>query len=104
MHRWHTSSQTVTLDSYCIDRYEYPNQKGVRPTSNVTWDKALSLCNQKGKTLCTSAQWGRACQGQEKRPYSYGNIYNRTTCNTPIQGGGPGNKPAPVAPSGSFEG
>ena len=101
-HRWHTQSKTIEMESYCIDRYEYPNQKGILPTSNVTWDRALELCQQKGKTLCTSAQWERACQGTEKRTYAYGNNYNRTTCNTPIQGGGPGKNPAPVAASGSF--
>ena len=99
---WHAAVATVELESYCMDVYEYPNQKGIRPKSNVTWEQARGLCQKEGKDLCTSAQWEYACQGTAKRSYGYGEQYNRQTCNTPINGGGPGNKPAPVRAAGDF--
>ena len=99
---WHEQAHQVSVDAYCMDIYEYPNIKGQLPKSNVTWEEALQLCTQEGKTLCSSAQWEYACQGQEKRMYSYGMQYNPQTCNTPIQGGGPGNAPAPLRASGDF--
>lgn len=100
---WHASIQEINVEAYCMDQYEYPNKKGSLPKSNVTWEQARTFCQKEGKDLCTSAQWERACQGLEKRTYSYGTRYNRQTCNTPINGGGPGNKPAPVSVSGAFE-
>jgi len=80
---WHTPEKTVVVEPYCIDIYEFPNQKGSYPTSSVTWEQALVLCQKEGKTLCTSLQWEFACQGAEKRMYSYGDQYDRNRCNTP---------------------
>ena len=100
--RCHQEAEKVEMVAFCMDIYEFPNKKGVKPTSSVSWERALELCQQNNKTLCTSVQWERACQGLEKRRYTYGNRYNRNTCNTPIIGGGPGKSPVPLRASGDF--
>jgi len=46
---------------FCVDRYEYPNQAGVKPTVSVTWDEARELCATEGKRLCTADEWTQAC-------------------------------------------
>jgi len=86
-----------------MDVYEYPNKEGEFPQGAVTWEDAKTLCEQQGKRLCSSAEWELACRGTEGRLYSYGNQYNMSTCNTPIDGSGPqGNQP-PFAKSGSYK-
>lgn len=100
---WHQPSASVKLEPYCMDIYEFPNQKGKMPMGNVTWTEAKSLCETEGKRLCSSAEWGRACRGLEKRTVSYGEQYDRNKCNTAINGSGPGvGQPAPIKPSGIF--
>jgi len=39
---------------FCIDKYEYPNEKGIYPLVNVNWNTAQKLCEQQGKRLCNS--------------------------------------------------
>lgn len=100
---WHAAEQSVQLDPYCMDTFEYPNKKGKMPMGNVTWTEAVALCDSIGKRLCTSAEWERACRGLEKRVVSYGLAYDRNVCNTAISGSGPGvGQPAPIKPSGIF--
>src|SRR5262249_51067799 len=53
---------------FCIDRYEYPNQPGVKPAVMVTWDQAKATCEGEGKRLCTDSEWTLACEGAERRP------------------------------------
>jgi len=65
---------------FCIDRFEYPNQKGTIPQGGVTWLQAVAQCKAQGKRLCTSAQWQRACAGPSGRAYPYGDSYDRRTC------------------------
>lgn len=100
---WHESAHTVSLDAFCMDQYEYPNIKGELPKHSVSWEEADSLCTQAGKRLCSSAEWERACKGTENRLYSYGNLYNMQTCNTPIDGAGPQGKQVPYTKSGEKE-
>ena len=102
-HKWHEPAKTVALESYCIDIYEYPNQKGQIPKSNVSWEEARDLCSAAGKRLCTGYEWERACRGTETWRYSYGPHLDRTVCNTPINGSGPGTNPPPIEPSGTYE-
>jgi formylglycine-generating enzyme len=66
---------------YCVDRYEYPNQAGVKPTVAVTWDEARELCATEGKRLCTADEWTQACEGPEHTPYPYGFVRNGEACN-----------------------
>ena len=100
---WHQSSTPTKVAGFCIDKYEYPNQEGEYPKGSVTWEEAVSLCEKQGKRLCSSAEWELACRGTQGRLYSYGNQYDMSRCNTPIDGSGPqGNRP-PFARSGSYE-
>jgi formylglycine-generating enzyme required for sulfatase activity len=66
--------------SFCIDRYEYPNQKGVYPWIMVSWYEAEDLCSEEGKRLCTEDEWTFACEGEEATPYPYGYTRDATAC------------------------
>lgn len=66
---------------FCIDRYEYPNREGIRPTVGVTWEDAGRLCSAEGKRLCTDSEWTVACEGNERLPYPYGFERDSTACN-----------------------
>jgi len=67
---------------FCIDRFEYPNRKGVRPLCRVSWKKAAKLCRKHGRRLCTPAEWEQACRGPEDLPFPYGKEHNPETCHT----------------------
>ena len=99
---WHQPAQEVELSPFCIDQYEYSDSPGGMPKADVTWDEAKASCEAIGKRLCTSYEWERACRGPERQRYSYGNERDAQKCNTPISGPGPGSKPAPIRPSGSY--
>lgn len=66
---------------YCIDRYEAPNQEGVKPFAAQTAFQAVNYCQSVGKKLCTQDQWNMACTGPQHKTYPYGNVYKRGTCN-----------------------
>jgi sulfatase modifying factor 1 len=66
---------------YCIDRYEWPNQPGVKPAVDVDWLGARERCAGLGKRLCTDAEWTLACEGKERLPYPYGFSRNTEACN-----------------------
>jgi len=99
---WMEAPHTVELGGYCIDRYEFPNKKGVPPKNHLSFDGAVQGCEAVGKRLCTSAEWERACRGPAGWRYTYGEVRDAARCNTPIDGPGPGNRPIPLHPSGSF--
>jgi formylglycine-generating enzyme required for sulfatase activity len=64
------------INSFCIDRYEAPNQKGVKPFTGVTEFEAEWYCNESGKRLCTNEEWTRACSGPDgANKYCYGPQY-----------------------------
>lgn len=66
---------------FCIDRYEYPNQKGAHPPVMVNaWD-AAALCHKQGKRLCWDSEWTIACEGPQKLPYPYGHTRDASACN-----------------------
>lgn len=65
----------------CVDRYEYPNRLGEKPTVAVSYSEATELCAAEGKRLCTANEWTQACEGSEHRPYPYGFERNADTCN-----------------------
>ncbi len=65
----------VELTAFSIDRYPYPNQKGVVPRTGVTADEARSLCEAGGKRLCTELEWEAACKGPAGALYPYGFEY-----------------------------
>ena len=71
----------VAIESGCIDRYEYPNKQGEQPMNSVDHKQAIRQCEEQGKHLCSNTEWLRACEGQERRRWSYGNEYQADRCN-----------------------
>lgn len=67
--------------AFCIDEYEYPNEKGAHPTWMVTWADAQATCESKGKRLCYESEWTMACEGPERLPFPYGWDRDNTACN-----------------------
>lgn len=65
---------------YCMDRYEYPNQKGVYPWILVSFYEAVDLCADEGKRLCNEDEWTFACEGEEATPYPYGYTRDAEAC------------------------
>jgi hypothetical protein len=68
--------------AFCIDRYEWPNRKGVLPMSYVSLSQAADSCFTAGKRLCTSEEWSLACAGPYSYAYPYGQEYERYACVT----------------------
>lgn len=76
-------SKKTVHKRFCMDKYEFPNIKGVKPISWISWDQMGVVCAQQGKRLCTRSEWTFACEGPEMQPYPYGDGYHRdkTACN-----------------------
>jgi formylglycine-generating enzyme len=66
--------------SFCVDRYEYPNQKGELPRLLISWTEAKKKCEAIGKRLCTEEEFNFACEGPEMLPYTYGYERDATKC------------------------
>lgn len=67
--------------NFCIDKYEAPNQEGVKPFAAQTAYQAEYYCQSQGKRLCTQQRWMIACEGPQHLPYPYGPFFKRGTCN-----------------------
>jgi len=67
--------------SFCIDRYEAPDQKGVFPISAINAHEAENLCASVNKRICLYDEWYNACVGRNNLRYSYGNSYVAERCN-----------------------
>jgi len=74
------------IGSFCIDKYEYPNNAGAMPKKGVSYDMAVRLCAADGKRLCTDGEWQKACQGVRKAMYPYGAEYVAGKCNAGMGG------------------
>jgi formylglycine-generating enzyme required for sulfatase activity len=70
----------IALD-FCIDRYEYPNQKGAHPPWMVSWYDAAGLCAARDKRLCYESEWTAACEGLDELPFPYGWERDPEKCN-----------------------
>ena len=57
---------------FCMDKYEYPNQKGAHPPVMVDAWSATAICHSEGKRLCWEREWTAACEGSRQEPYPYG--------------------------------
>ena len=66
---------------YCIDTYEWPNQKGERPEVMNRFHQAEVKCAAAGKRMCTESEWTLACEGPEMKPFPYGYTRDATKCN-----------------------
>jgi sulfatase modifying factor 1 len=65
---------------YCIDRYEFPNRKGVRPMVMQNFYQAQLHCHQRGKRVCTESEWTKACEGPDNKPFPYGYVRDPKKC------------------------
>jgi agmatine/peptidylarginine deiminase len=70
----------VNLSAYCVDKFEYPNKYGEKPTSGFSWYEAQTACQDAGKALCTEAQWEYSCQGSSDYDYPYGYYHKIGVC------------------------
>ncbi|MCX7944568.1 MAG: bifunctional serine/threonine-protein kinase/formylglycine-generating enzyme family protein [Deltaproteobacteria bacterium] len=89
---------SVSTHSYCIDKYEFPNKKGVMPRTSVSFEEAEKLCMEQGKRICSEEEWERACKGTSMLKYPYDNIFDPNACNAESNLG----EEKKVAVSGSF--
>ncbi len=72
----------VNIDGrFCIDKFEAPNQAGALPLVMYSMNEAEAWCQHKGKRLCFEDEWTRACVGQRRLPWSYGNKHKPGMCN-----------------------
>jgi formylglycine-generating enzyme required for sulfatase activity len=80
--KWLAASKDLATKPmhFCMDRYEYPNDKGAYPVIYVSWHEAVELCAEEGKRLCNEAEWTFACEGEEATPYPYGYVRDATAC------------------------
>jgi hypothetical protein len=83
------AAHTESTASYCIDLYEYPNQRGREPVSGYTWARAKKACESLGKRLCSEDEWERACKGPNGAKFPFGGTYESGVCNV-----GEGGRPA----------
>lgn len=83
----------VEATQTCLDRYEWPNQKGVRPAVAMTGvqstfdaEKGLTmdaetLCASVGKRPCQLDEWIDACRGPGGSDYPFGAELPKATGN-----------------------
>lgn len=64
----------------CIDRYEWPNEKGAKPEVMMSYLEAEAKCKGAGKRLCTEFEWETACEGPRVLPYPYGYAHEPAAC------------------------
>jgi tetratricopeptide (TPR) repeat protein len=71
----------ISVPTFHIDRFEYPNRAGFPPqsTAGLSLLEIRALCAKEGKRLCTAAQWRRACAG-DGRKWPYGAIFQPEAC------------------------
>jgi len=65
---------------FCMDRYEFPNKKGVQPFEKISLVSAREQCANIGKRLPTRLERLTACGGPDSTVYAYGNTYKRGVC------------------------
>ncbi len=74
---------------YCIDTYEWPNQKGERPEVMNRFHQAQVKCAAAGKRMCTESEWTLACEGPEMKPFPYGYVRDVNKCHGDMMWDGP---------------
>ncbi|MBL9022243.1 MAG: SUMF1/EgtB/PvdO family nonheme iron enzyme [Myxococcales bacterium] len=57
---------------FCMDTFEWPNEKGEVPRNLTSWQEAKDLCEGLGKRLCTDEEFTFACEGEAMRPHVHG--------------------------------
>lgn len=77
----HCVSKHRQHESFCMDRYEYPNRVGELPRVLTSWTKAKTMCAADSKRLCTEDEFNFACEGPESLPYVNGFERDASICN-----------------------
>jgi formylglycine-generating enzyme required for sulfatase activity len=67
---------------FCIDQYEFPNERAAMPVSDVRQPEAATHCAGRGKRLCTAMEWEQACRGPTGTAFPYGNTFVDANCHT----------------------
>jgi len=83
-HKYATTQRCLVPEEhrrFCIDEYEYPNQKGAHPPWMVSWYDAQATCTALGKRTCFESEWVSACEGPDKTPFPYGYERDNSKCN-----------------------
>jgi hypothetical protein len=57
------------------------SRPGVKPNGYLTQLIASRACANAGKRLCSPGEWRTACEGEQKRPFPYGEVYEHGACN-----------------------
>lgn len=70
----------VGSTGFCIDKYEWPNKKGIVPRAYISVYQAMDSCVSVNKRLCTSDEWTVACSGPYGWKYPYGQAYEIHAC------------------------
>jgi formylglycine-generating enzyme required for sulfatase activity len=87
------------VPSFCIDKFEFPNQHGKLPRVGAAFAEAEQLCKTQGKRLCAEEEWEKACKGPEQARFPYGANYDAEACNTTDKN----EAPRQVTNSGAFD-
>ena len=66
---------------FCIDKYAWPNKKGVRPEVMTHFYQMQVKCAAAGKRMCTESEWTMACEGPEMKPFPHGYVRDPKKCN-----------------------
>lgn len=66
--------------AFCMDRYEWPNEKGTIPRNLTSWQEAKETCESAGKRLCTDKEFTFACEGESMRPHVHGFTRDPSKC------------------------
>src|SRR5690606_16977343 len=66
---------------YCIDKFAWPNQEGVRPEVMNNFYQAQVKCAAMGKRMCTESEWTFACEGPDMKPFPHGYTRDPRKCN-----------------------
>lgn len=98
------------LSNVCIEHAEHPGWMEM-PTTGVSFVEAQRLCAERGRRLCSRAEWRRACMGVEKRALPYGLAPVRGRCRTDAdpaldpeaKAGQSGGRSRCVTPEGVFD-
>jgi formylglycine-generating enzyme required for sulfatase activity len=80
-HRHGCPSNMVRVAGFCIDRFEAPNRRGAEPLVMQSANDAEAWCSAHHKRLCTEDEWIGTCEGEDRRPYPYSDVYEYGRCN-----------------------
>ena len=65
---------------FCVDTFEYPNQRGVVPAVLVSFEEAERACAVEDKRLCAPRELAFACEGEDIHPYAVGEKRTAEAC------------------------